>query len=112
MFRQHATVLTLPLWRSASVLAAKRAAAFNNSPSNDNRPGFRRPPGQCRRPKPALDCHWIEVNGRLECRWTLADGKKAPGLPREPRATDPIDPQPWPPARGALKEKDHHGRRT
>ena len=98
MFTEHAMVWPFRSWR----VAPRRAVAFNNSHSNDNRPGFRRPPGQCRRPKPALDCHWIEVNGRLECRWTLADGNKAPGLPREPRATDPIDPQPWPPARGAF----------
>jgi hypothetical protein len=37
--------------------------------SNDNLPGFRRPAGQCRSPKPALACHWYLVEGRLECRW-------------------------------------------
>jgi hypothetical protein len=38
--------------------------------SNDNPRGRRRPTGQCRCPQPALACHWIFVDGRLECRWT------------------------------------------
>ncbi|MGF6307520.1 hypothetical protein ABIB82_001334 [Bradyrhizobium sp. i1.8.4] len=39
--------------------------------SNDNLPGFRRPAGRRRRPPPA--CHWILIDGRLECRWTIDD---------------------------------------
>ena len=38
--------------------------------SNDNLPGFRRPADR-RRPTPA--CHWILIDGRLECRWTIDD---------------------------------------
>ncbi|NEU97156.1 hypothetical protein [Bradyrhizobium uaiense] len=36
--------------------------------SNDNLPGFRRPADR-RRPTPA--CHWILIDGRLECRWIV-----------------------------------------
>jgi hypothetical protein len=47
-----------------------RAAGFsNNSHSNDNLPGLRRPKGRRRIPPPALVCHWIDRNGHLECRW-------------------------------------------
>ncbi|GKQ51369.1 hypothetical protein [Bradyrhizobium sp. Ce-3] len=38
--------------------------------SNDNLPGFRRPADR-RRPTPA--CHWILIDGRLECRWTVEE---------------------------------------
>ncbi|KJC47784.1 hypothetical protein UP09_09280 [Bradyrhizobium sp. LTSP885] len=38
---------------------------------NDNLPGFRRPEGRRRRPTPA--CHWILIDGRLECRWSVED---------------------------------------
>lgn len=41
-----------------------RAATY----SNDNLPGFRRPVDR-RRPTPA--CHWILIDGRLECRWIV-----------------------------------------
>ncbi|WP_050426456.1 hypothetical protein [Bradyrhizobium tropiciagri] len=41
-----------------------RAASY----SNDNQPGFRRPADR-RRPTPA--CHWILIDGRLECRWIV-----------------------------------------
>ena len=51
-----------------------RLSAFSrNSHSNDNLPGFRRPKGRRRIPTPALACHWIVRDGRLECRWQ-ADG--------------------------------------
>ena len=51
---------------------ALRGAEFFNDPpndthSNDNLPGLRRPKGQRRIPSPALACHWIERGGRLEC---------------------------------------------
>jgi hypothetical protein len=46
--------------------------------SNDNLPGFRRPKGACRIPSPALACHWIVRNGRLECRWQAGPGGDAP----------------------------------
>ncbi|WP_407168217.1 hypothetical protein [Bradyrhizobium sp. ORS 111] len=41
--------------------------------ANDNVPGFRRPEGRRRRPTPAPACHWILIDGHLECRWTLED---------------------------------------
>src|ERR1700687_1255289 len=43
--------------------------------SNDNLPGFRHPAaaGKRRFPTPALACHWFYRNGRLECRWQVAD---------------------------------------
>ncbi|MBR0894378.1 hypothetical protein JQ616_05395 [Bradyrhizobium tropiciagri] len=36
--------------------------------SNDNLPGFRRPADR-QRPTPA--CHWVLIDGRLECRWIV-----------------------------------------
>jgi len=43
---------------------------FDDTYANDNLPGFRRPAaaGKRRSPAPALTCHWLERNGRLECR--------------------------------------------
>lgn len=38
--------------------------------SNDNLSGFRRPADR-RRPTPA--CHWVLIDGHLECRWTIDD---------------------------------------
>lgn len=73
MFREHARVLPFRSQRTAP----RRTAAFDNSHSNDNRLGFRRPADQRRRPKPALVCHWIEVGGRLECRWEMAASEAA-----------------------------------
>jgi hypothetical protein len=46
--------------------------------SNDNLPGLRRPKGRRRIPAPALACHWIDRNGRLECRWQAVPGGDAP----------------------------------
>ena len=46
--------------------------------SNDNLPGFRRPKGRRRIPTPALACHWIDRNGRLECRWQEEPNGDAP----------------------------------
>ena len=47
-------------------------------PSNDNLPGLRRPKGRRRIPTPALACHWINRNGRLECRWQVESDSAAP----------------------------------
>jgi hypothetical protein len=47
-------------------------AAFSDHPHlNDNLPGFRRPAaaGKRRPPTPALACHWVDRDGRLECCW-------------------------------------------
>ena len=41
--------------------------------SNDNLPGFRRPEGRRQRPTPAPACHWVLIDGRLECRWIVED---------------------------------------
>jgi hypothetical protein len=41
--------------------------------SNDNLPGFRRPEGRRQRPTPAPACHWVLIDGRPECRWTVED---------------------------------------
>jgi|ERR1700736_3236017 hypothetical protein len=46
--------------------------------SNDNLPGLRRPKGRHRIPTPALACHWIDRNGRLECRWQAEPDGDAP----------------------------------
>ncbi|SHK48046.1 hypothetical protein SAMN05444159_3361 [Bradyrhizobium lablabi] len=50
----------------------------NATHSNDNLPGLRRPKGRRRIPSPALACHWIDRNGRLECRWQVVHGGDAP----------------------------------
>ncbi len=50
----------------------------NTTHSNDNLPGFRRPKGQRRIPSPTLACHWIDRNGRLECRWRVEPAGDAP----------------------------------
>ena len=46
--------------------------------SNDNLPGLRRPKGRRRIPSPALACHWVDRNGRLECHWQAAPDGDAP----------------------------------
>jgi hypothetical protein len=46
--------------------------------SNDNLPGLRRPKGRRRIPTPALACHWINRNGRLECRWQAESNGNSP----------------------------------
>jgi hypothetical protein len=62
--------------------APSRASAFNKSHCNDNRPRFRRPADQRAHPKLPLVCHWIEVDGLIECRWAVA--KAAPRDDAEP----------------------------
>jgi hypothetical protein len=59
-------------------VALRGAGFFNESPSNDNLPGLRRPKGQRRIPTPALVCHWFSRNGRLECRWQAESNGDAP----------------------------------
>jgi hypothetical protein len=57
---------------------------------NDNRPGFRRPTDR-RRPTPV--CHWVLIDGQLECRWTIdntsgdLDHQRRAGRRLGPRAT-------------------------
>ena len=79
MFRKLATVRLFQSGRMAPV----RTAAFNNSHSNDNRPGFRRPTDRRARPKPSPVCHWIQVGGRLECRWQADGDLPKPALAME-----------------------------
>jgi hypothetical protein len=50
-------------------VALRGAGIFDDTHSNGNLPGFRRPKGQRRIPTPALVCHWFNCHGRLECRW-------------------------------------------
>ena len=59
-------------------VALRGAGFFNDTHSNDNLPGFRRPKGQRRIPTPALACHWFDRNGRLECRWQAEPNGDAP----------------------------------
>lgn len=83
MFREGATV-----WPFRSRRTTPRPlVAFNNSHSNDNRLGFRRSPGQRPCPKQVLTCHWIEIDGRLECRWERAAGGE--GSQCHPRHSHP-----------------------
>ncbi len=51
---------------------------FNDTHSNDNLPGLRRPKGPRRIPSPALACHWINHDGRLECCWQAEPSGDAP----------------------------------
>jgi hypothetical protein len=55
----------------------------NATHCNDNLPGLRRPKDQRRIPSPALVCHWIDRNGRLECRWQAE--------PAAPAANEDLD---------------------
>src|ERR1700676_5535581 len=59
-------------------VALRGAWFFNQSLSNDNLPGLRRPKGPRRIPTPALACHWFDRNGRLECRWLDEPNGDAP----------------------------------
>ena len=59
-------------------VALRGAGLFNETHSNDNLPGFRRPKGQRRIPTPALVCHWFNHHGRLECRWQAEPNGDAP----------------------------------
>jgi len=57
---------------------AQRGAVSSVEPgSNDNLPGLCRPKGRRRIPTPALACHWVNCNGRLECRWQAEPGGDA-----------------------------------
>ena len=59
-------------------VALRGAGIFNETHSNDNLPGFRRPKGQHRIPPPALACHWFNHDGRLECCWQAEPSGDAP----------------------------------
>jgi hypothetical protein len=65
-----------PLLPPRAVL--RGAGFFNEIPSNDNLPGLRHPKGRRRIPSPALACHWVDRNGRLECHWQAASDGDAP----------------------------------
>jgi len=47
---------------------------------NDNLPGFRQPAaaGKRRAPTLAVVCHWVNRDGRLECRWQAEPDGDAP----------------------------------
>jgi hypothetical protein len=57
---------------------ALRRAGFVDTHSNDNLSGLRRLKGQRRIPSPALACHWINRDGRLECRWQVEPNGDVP----------------------------------
>ena len=81
MFKTLAKTRLLNFWpvqpqRIAPLLHKVRLS--NVTHSNDNLPGFRRPKGRRRIPTPALACHWIDRNGRLECRWQAEPDADAP----------------------------------
>jgi hypothetical protein len=58
-----------------------RARLSTATHSNDNLPGFRRPQvkGKRRSPPPALACHWLVRDGRLECCWHPEIDEAPPG---------------------------------
>src|ERR1700682_4845038 len=67
-------------------------AVFSNQQFlNDNLPGFRRPvaAGKRRSPTPALACHWVDRDGRLECRWHLETNDTPSGGFDAPRQSAP-----------------------
>jgi hypothetical protein len=59
-------------------VALRGAGFFNDTHSNDNLPGLRRPKGPRRIPSPALACHWSNHDGRLECCWQAEPSGDAP----------------------------------
>jgi hypothetical protein len=73
-------------FRNPRHAAPRRAGFFNQTPANDNLPGLRRPKGRRRIPSPALVCHWLDCNGRLECRWQAETGGDAPVADVDERA--------------------------
>jgi hypothetical protein len=83
-----------------SWLAQSRRAAPGLRPAithcNDNLPGFRRPAaaGKRRAPTPALACHWLHRDGRLECCWHLKTDDAPTGGNNEygQRAASPLAP--------------------
>jgi hypothetical protein len=66
--------------------APRRTGFFNQTPANDNLPDLRRPKDRRRIPTPALACHWIDRNGRLECRWQAETNHDAPVADVDERA--------------------------
>ncbi len=83
MFKTLAKSRFLNFWpvqprRIAPLLHEVRLS--NATYCNDNLPGFRRPAAARKRrsPTPALACHWINRNGRLECRWQAEPGDDTP----------------------------------
>jgi hypothetical protein len=69
MFKRLAKSGLTGFWPVQRQRIALRPHQAGPTHSNDNLPGFRRPKGQRRIPSPTLACHWINRNGRLECRW-------------------------------------------
>ena len=59
-------------------IAQRGAVSSIETHSNDNLPGLRRPKGPRRILTPALACHWVNCNGRLECRWQAEPDGDAP----------------------------------
>ena len=95
MFTRLAKFRLVQPWRIAP---GPRAAVFSKDMfSNDNLPGFRHPKGRRRIPTPALACHWIDRNGRLECRWLAEPNDDAPlgdVVEHEHRTTGRVSGQP------------------
>jgi hypothetical protein len=72
-------------FRNLRGVAPRGAGFFNQPPANDNLPGFRRPKGRRRIPSPALACHWLDRNGRLECRWQIEGDAPIADADEQPR---------------------------
>jgi hypothetical protein len=88
MFKRLAKSGLVKLWpvQPQRIAPGLHMVSCSNAPhSNDNLPGFRRPAaaGKRRVPTPALACHWLNRDGRLECRWQAesSDGAPAPAIP-------------------------------
>jgi len=66
-----------PQWRG---VVLRPHLAGRPAYSNDNLPGFcrRAAAGKRRAPTPVLACHWVDRDGRLECRWQAEPDGDAP----------------------------------
>jgi hypothetical protein len=72
--------------RIASALHEARLS--DRTYSNDNLPGLLRPKGRRRIPSPALACHWLYRDGRLECCWhPLTDDTPTGGFDERQHST-------------------------
>jgi hypothetical protein len=83
MFTRLAKSGLARLWpiQPGRIAPIPREAGLHRPYSNDNLPGFRLPAGTGTRrsPTPALACHWVDRNGRLECCWHPVTGDAPAG---------------------------------
>jgi hypothetical protein len=78
MFTRFAKSALARFWpvQRGCIARVAHAVGPGRSYCNDNLPGFRRPAvaGKHRAAPPALACHWLLRDGRLECCWHVVTG--------------------------------------